>query len=274
MVVFPNCKINIGLHIVSKRPDGYHNLETVFYPVNWHDALEVFTTADTTSSKPNISLTGITVAGAIEDNICFKAWQLLKKDFPGLPVVDIHLHKAIPIGAGLGGGSADGAYMLQLLNNKYQLNISTEKLLQYSLELGSDCPIFILNQPCYATGRGEALEPVDLNLSSYSIIIINPGIHINTGWAFSKITPGPSAYHLKEAIALPVDQWKECISNDFEKPVFEAHPAIASIKEQLYLHGALYAAMSGSGSSVFGIFPKNQKPVLDLPDLYIQQFIG
>lgn len=273
MVVFPNCKINIGLHVVGKRPDGYHNIETVFYPVNWCDALEVITRTDSTPPQPKISVSGIQVDGAAENNICFKAWQLLKKDFPQLPVVDIHLHKAIPIGAGLGGGSADGAYMLQLLNNKFQLNLSTEQLLQYSIQLGSDCPVFILNEPCYATGRGEELKRVSADLSGYSLLIIHPGIHINTGWAFSKITPRASGYDLQEAITLPVEQWKETISNDFETPVFEAHPSIAAIKDQLYGSGAIYASMSGSGSSVFGIFPQHQKLDLDFPKTYVQQYL-
>lgn len=261
------------MHIVSKRPDGYHNLETVFYPVGWLDALEVITARDGIT-EVQLSLSGIPIDAAADNNICVKAWRLLKKDFPALPAVNIHLHKAIPSGAGLGGGSADGAYMLQLLNRKYQLGLTTEALLNYSLQLGSDCPIFIINQPAYASGRGEALEPLNLDLSAYSILFINPGIHINTGWAFSRITPQTAPFQLKQITDIPVAEWRNYITNDFENPVFEAYPEIAAIKDQLYLNGAVYASMSGSGSSVFGFFPKNKEPDLQLPLSYIRQFIA
>lgn len=273
MVVFPNCKINIGLHIVSKRPDGYHNIETVFYPVRWHDALEVIT-AKEGITEVQLSLSGIPINAAAESNICVMAWKLLKKDFPALPAVNIHLHKAIPSGAGLGGGSADGANMLLLLNRKYQLGLSTERLLNYSLQLGSDCPIFIINQPAFASGRGEVLKPLDLDLSSYSMLFVNPRIHINTGWAFSRITPQAAPFQLNQVTDIPVTEWRHYISNDFEKPVLEAHPEIAAIKYQLYLKGALYASMSGSGSTIYGIFPKNEEPDLQLPPSYIRHFIA
>jgi len=251
MLVFPNCKINLGLHILDKREDGFHNLETVFYPVPVRDVIEII---PNTNKEVEFTGTGLTIDGNAADNLCVKAYQILKKDFPGLPLVKLHLHKAIPMGAGLGGGSADGAFMLKLLNNKFKLNLSTPKLLNYALELGSDCPFFIINKPCFATGRGEELEEIPVDLSAYKIVLINPGIHINTGWAFSNISPTPSKKSIKTIIEQPVETWKAELINDFEIPVFAAHPQIQNIKEDLYSCGAVYAAMTGSGSTVFGIF--------------------
>ena len=253
MIVFPNCKINLGLNIPRKREDGFHDIETVFYPVQFTDALEVIT--NTQSDSPvEFTQTGLKVDSNTDDNLCIKVYRLLKKDFPQLPAVKIHLHKVIPMGAGLGGGSADAAFMLKLLNTKFNLNLSTPQLIQYSLQLGSDCPFFIMNKPCYATGRGEVLEELIINLSAYKIVLINPGIHINTGWAFSQITPTPSKRSVKEIIQQPIETWKAELVNDFETPVFSAHPEIKEIKEVLYEQGTVYAAMSGSGSTVFGIF--------------------
>ncbi|MBC9933542.1 4-(cytidine 5'-diphospho)-2-C-methyl-D-erythritol kinase [Chitinophaga qingshengii] len=253
MIVFPNCKINLGLYITGKRADGFHDLETVFYPLPVTDALEVIApgTLQFTGS-------GIPVPGDAADNLCLKAFQLLQQDFPQLQPVNIHLHKHIPIGAGLGGGSADAAFMLQLLNTKFQLELSQEQLINYAARLGSDCPFFIVNKPCYATGRGEIMEPVSLDLSGYSFLLVHPGIHVNTGWAFRQITPQAPVRALKETIQLPVSEWKEVISNDFEAPVFAAHPVLAAIKEMMYEGGAIYATMSGSGSAVVGIFPENK----------------
>jgi 4-diphosphocytidyl-2-C-methyl-D-erythritol kinase len=253
MITFPNCKINIGLHILRKRPDGFHDLETVFYPLPVTDALEVLS-----PGALQFNSSGIPVPGQASDNLCLKAWRLLKADFPELPEVNIHLHKHIPIGAGLGGGSADAAFMLQLLNAKFQLNLDTERLIGYAATLGSDCPFFIANSPCYATGRGELLEPVTLDLSGYSLLLVYPGIHVNTGWAFSQISPREPATSLKQSITQPIGAWKDVIVNDFETPVFSAHPVLAAIKERLYEAGALYASMSGSGSAMLGIFPKNK----------------
>jgi len=257
MLSFPNCKINLGLHICDKREDGFHNITTVFYPVGLRDALEIIP-APHADNAITFTASGMVVDGNTDDNTCIKAYHLLKKDFPDLPALQMHLHKTIPMGAGLGGGSADGAFALQLLNTKFHLNLSTAALLDYALQLGSDCPFFIINSPCYATGRGEVLEEIALDLSKYKIVLINPGIHVNTGWAFSqgsgprnKRGPVPS---LKELIQQPVATWKETIKNDFEEPVFERYPAIKKIKDDLYARGAVYAAMSGSGSTVFGIF--------------------
>jgi len=251
VIVFPNCKINLGLQILDKREDGFHNLETVFYPVPIRDALEII---PNNNAETEFTGTGLTVDGKAADNLCIKAYHLLKKDFPQLPAVKIHLHKTIPMGAGLGGGSADAAFMLNLLNSKFKLNLSTLQLLNYALQLGSDCPFFIINKPCYATGRGEILEEIPVDLSAYKVVLINPGIHINTGWAFSNIIPAPSKKSIKEIIQQPIKSWKDELINDFEKPVFTAHPQIKEVKETLYNQGAIYAAMSGSGSTVFGIF--------------------
>jgi 4-diphosphocytidyl-2-C-methyl-D-erythritol kinase len=254
VVSFPNCKINLGLHILGKREDGFHNLETVFYPVPFRDALELI---PSTNTDIEFTATGLAVDGNTTDNLCVKAYHLLKKDFPEIPAVKIHLHKAIPLGAGLGGGSADAAFMLKLLNEKFHLNLSTDQLINYALQLGSDCPFFIINKPCFATGRGEVLEEITVDLSGYKIVLINPGIHINTGWAFSNITPALTQKSIKEIIQQPISSWKEALKNDFETAVFTAHPAIKAIKETLYAQGAIYAAMSGSGSTVFGIFNTN-----------------
>ena len=301
MIVFPNCKINLGLHILNKREDGYHNLETVFYPLLLKDALEIvrrddgrLTTDDSMTlsggkalsevegsagvierSRDNditFSSTGLPIAGDEVNNLCIKAYHLLKKDFPQLPPIQMHLHKAIPMGAGLGGGSADGVFALKLLNDKFQLGLSTQQLIDYALQLGSDCPFFIINKPCYATSRGELLESVDLDLSFYKFAIVNPGIHVNTGWAFAQLQLNNSDRpDLKQIIQQPVSTWKDQLFNDFEEPVCKAHPEIANIKQQLYHAGALYTSMTGSGSTVFGIFEK--EPELKFDEKYLYKVI-
>jgi len=255
MVCFPNCKLNIGLYITSKRADGYHNLETVFYPVTGlTDVLEVVPvdTAD-------IALHGKIVAGDKHDNLIWKAYQLLKQDFPAIPELSIHLLKNIPMGAGMGGGSADGAFMIKLLNDYCGLGLSKEVMVSYALQLGSDCPFFIENTPQYATGRGEVMQPVSIDLSAYSIQLICPQVHVSTAAAFKMITPKPALFNLQMLPELPIELWKGVVSNDFEAPVFAQYPELATIKEQLYAQGAIYAAMSGSGSTVYGIFPKGQR---------------
>lgn len=265
MINFPNCKINLGLQVLDKRPDGYHDLCTIFYPLAVRDVLEAISAAETT-----ITVTGIPVDGDPEKNLCIKAWQLLKNDYPDLSPVSIHLHKIIPMGAGLGGGSADGAFMLQLLNRKYQLNIPTEKLMEYALQLGSDCPFFLHNKPCIATGRGETLTPVELNLTNYSFLLVHPGIHVNTGWAFSQISPAAANADLAAIIQQPVEQWRDQLVNDFEAPVCKHFPEMQAIKDKLYNAGAIYASMTGSGSCFFGIFPKKQLPAIGWPTHYSQ----
>ncbi|MGN6420499.1 MAG: 4-(cytidine 5'-diphospho)-2-C-methyl-D-erythritol kinase [Pseudobacter sp.] len=263
MISFPNCKINLGLRILGKRPDGYHNLETVFYPLPVRDVLEIVK-----NSTNELSVTGIPVAGPPEKNLCIKAWDLLSQDFPDLSPVTTCLHKNIPMGAGLGGGSADGAFMLQLLNDKFHLQLSKEQLLAYALQLGSDCPFFICNKPSLATGRGEKLQPIELDLSNYSFLLVHPGIHVNTAWAFSQISPSGDTDSLSSVIQLPVEQWKDKLINDFEAPVISHHPALQEIKDQLYTYGAIYASMSGSGSCFYGIFANNQLPLINWPAGY------
>ncbi len=249
MVVFPNCKINLGLNILRKREDGYHDLETVFLPVALKDVLEIVHS----SNKTRINVTGI-AAGNPDSNLCLKAYTLLKKDYPQLPEINIHLHKAIPVGAGLGGGSADAAFMLQLLNKTFNLNIPPDKMFGYASQLGSDCSFFLLNRPCLASGRGEVLDPINTSLSAYKILLINPGIHISTSEAFKKIKPAIPTKKIKDIIHQPIETWKEELHNDFEDYVFERYPLIKKIKEDLYFAGAVYAAMSGSGSTIFGLF--------------------
>lgn len=271
MVSFPNCKINIGLNILSKREDGYHNLQTVFYPFPLKDVLEIIEAPDTARAVA-YSHSGLDIYSKEENNLCIKAWHLLKKDFPSLPAIQMHLHKVIPMGAGLGGGSADAAFALKMLNEKFTLGLSSSHLIHYSLQLGSDCPFFVLNKPCYATGRGEILEPLPLDLSAYAIVIVNPRIHVNTGLAFKNISVGKNAADLKQLIAAPLTQWKQHIVNDFEEPVFKQYPAIEAIKIMLYQKGALYASMSGSGSTVFGIFEK--EIALSFPEEYFVKWGG
>jgi 4-diphosphocytidyl-2-C-methyl-D-erythritol kinase len=270
VVVFPNAKINLGLNIIRKRADGYHDLETFFYPVAIRDALEIIKNDDT-KGDVRISFSGIPISGKTEDNLCLKAYKLLKKDIPQLPAVKIHLHKTIPAGSGLGGGSADGAFMLKLLDQKFGLKLSTEQLLDYALQLGSDCPFFIINRPCFATGRGEFLEPISLDLSTHKLVVVNPGIHVSTIEAFSLLKPSSDSKSIKEIIQQPVETWKTELKNDFEESVFKKFPAIETIKAKMYESGAVYSSMTGSGSTVYGIFRKEFEVSLDLPPNYFVQ---
>ena len=263
MVSFPNCKINFGLNIVNKRDDGYHDIETFFFPVHLKDSLEIIE-----KEKLEFSTSGFSIEGEPEKNLCIKAYDLLKKDFPQLPAVQMHLHKAIPMGAGLGGGSADGAFILKLLNKKFDLSLSEKQLINYSLQLGSDCPFFILNKPCFATGRGEILEQTELDLSKYKFLIVHPPIHISTAWAFSTIKAMKPIKSIKKITQQTISTWKAELINDFEKPVFEKYPEIKNIKEKLYEAGAIYASMSGSGSAVYGIFKKENTISISFPDNY------
>ncbi len=269
MIVFPNCKINLGLQVIRKRSDGYHDLETIFYPLPLSDSLEVIESKSHGKSfSIPFSSSGLEIKGDSSTNLCVKAYRLLKKDFPDLPHVQIHLHKVIPSGAGLGGGSADGAFTLKLLNEKFQLGLSTKELLSYAAHLGSDCPVFILNKPCHGTGRGEICEEIDLDLSQYKFVIVNPGIHIDTGRAFLDIRPAEPERPLKEVIKEPVEKWKDVLFNDFEKVLFKKHWEVVDIKDELYKDGAIYASMSGSGSTVYGIFRKDKKLNINFPKHY------
>ena len=267
MVRFPNCKINLGLNIIRKRADGFHDIETVFYPLPFTDVLEVIRQPQPAATALTFTASGLPVAGPQESNLCIKAYHLLQKDFPQLPQIAMHLHKVIPMGAGLGGGSADGAYTLQLLNDLFQLGIDEPQLIDYALQLGSDCPFFVWNRPCFATSRGEKMQEVELDLSGYKILIVNPGIHVPTGWAFGQLLPQKPATSLLEIIQQPVASWKKDMINDFEAPVFTAYPEIAAIKQQLYDCGASFAAMTGTGSTVFGLF-ENEIPKIDFPAHY------
>lgn len=253
MIRFSNCKINIGLYITGKRPDGYHDLETVFFPVPLYDVLELIDAPQT-----GITVVGQDIPGLPQNNIIIKAWNLLKADFPALPPVHFYLLKNIPAGAGLGAGSANGAYALMALDDKFELGLTQQQIMGYALQLGSDCPFFILNKPSLAKGRGEVFSDLGTNLANYKIVIVNPGIHISTPWAFGQIKPRPAAANLPTAIVQPVTEWKKLIHNDFEAVVFEAHPEIKEIKESLYDAGAIFSLMSGSGSTVFGLFEKNK----------------
>lgn len=275
MVVFPNGKINIGLNITGKRSDGYHDLSTIYYPLAINDILEIIDNTENSSDEIQVTYSGIKLDEK-DNNLCVQAYHLLKKDFTHMPSVKLHLHKSIPIGAGLGGGSSDGAMTLHLLNSKYKLGLSAERLSIYATQLGSDCAFFLVNKPCYATSRGERLEEIPLNLSSYRILIINPGVHIGTKWAFSKLNVknvGRTSIDLKESIRLPVEKWKGLIINDFEEVVFDIHPVIRRIKNILYAKGALYASMSGSGSTVYGIYHNTDTPVIDFPAPYFCKWL-
>jgi 4-diphosphocytidyl-2-C-methyl-D-erythritol kinase len=248
MIVFPNAKINIGLHVVSKRPNGYHNLETVFYPVQVFDALEMAETG-----KTGITFSGLPVGGPPEENLVVKAYHILKKDFE-LPPVQFHLHKSIPVGAGLGGGSADAAFALKMLNSYFKLQITGEKLKNYATKLGADCPFFIDNKSAFAEGIGDLLSYTNIDLSEFQIIILKPEVSVSTTQAYRNVNPAPSVFKLKNLSAIPIDRWKDVVKNDFEESVFLRYPEIKKWKEKLYEMGAVYASMSGSGSAVFGLF--------------------
>ncbi|MFT4855732.1 MAG: 4-diphosphocytidyl-2-C-methyl-D-erythritol kinase [Algoriphagus sp.] len=253
MICFPNAKINLGLHITSKRKDGYHEIESCMVPIPLCDALEMITD----SKKTTFESTGLSIPGESKDNLISKAFSLLKKDFPSLPHLQIHLHKAIPMGAGLGGGSADGAFALSLMNNLFDLILDDFFLEEYAAQLGSDCAFFIENTPKIATGRGEVLEPIELGLKGTHLVLINPGIHIGTKEAYAGVRPSPPKVKLKEVLA-DRSRWQAELINDFEASIFPNHPEIEAIKEKMYSSGAFYSAMSGSGSSVFGLF--EEKP--------------
>lgn len=255
MICFPNAKINLGLNVVSKRPDGYHNIETIFYPIPVKDALEVVD-----AEVFSFHQTGIPVDAPTEKNLVVKALNLLKTTH-NIPELEVHLVKAIPFGAGLGGGSADAAFMLTLLNDHCKLGIPCNELEKLASTIGADCPFFIRNTPVFASGTGNLFEAVDLSLKGYHLCLVKPDIAVSTPEAYSEVTPAAPKVSLKEIIKLPIHQWKEAMQNDFEKSVFTKYPAIQQIKETLYRQGAVYASMSGSGSSVFGLFeqPTNLK---------------
>lgn len=248
MIIFPNAKINLGLNIINKREDGYHNLETIFYPVPLCDIMEIIP-----ADKTVLHVSGNKIDCAPEKNLVIKAYEKLKKEFD-IPSLDIYLHKIIPDGAGLGGGSADASFMLKAINDLFNLNISNDRLIHISKTLGADCPFFIYNKPMLASGIGEILTPVDLSLKGKGILIIKPNVYVSTKIAFSNIKLGKPECSVKDIIGLPIEQWKNLLKNDFETSVFSEFPQLREIKEELYINHAMYASMSGSGSALYGIF--------------------
>jgi len=256
MISFPNAKINLGLQITEKLPNGYHSINSVFYPIPVSDALEFVE-----SKKTNFSSSGIDIPGDTKGNLVLKAYQLLKKDFQ-LPHLDIHLLKSIPIGAGLGGGSADGAFILSMLNEYFQLYLDDSFLETYASQLGSDCPFFIRNKVAYATGTGTDLNPFELDLKGYWMVLINPGIHISTADAYSGVRPAKPEFNLLDTLStIDFPKWKKELVNDFEASVFSKAPEIKKVKDSLYAFGAEYASMTGSGSSVYGIFSEEPQHI-------------
>ncbi len=257
MVLLPNCKINLGLNIVGKRADGYHDIETALFPVPFSDALEIILAED---GIFEFHSTGLTVACEIEENLCVRAFRLLQHEF-NLPAVKMHLHKVIPMGAGLGGGSSDCAFALKLLDKVFALGLNHDRLAAYARVLGSDCAFFIENKACFAFERGDRFEPVEADIAGLKIMLVIPGVHVTTRDAYSAIVPSTPVQPLKDILKLPADRWKDRLVNDFEVPVFEKHPMLGNIKSKLYEAGAIYASMSGSGSSLFGLF--SEPPCLD-----------
>ena len=251
MVTFPPAKINLGLRILRKRADGYHDLESCLVPVGWCDLLEVME-ADTFSFQAS----GLPIPGDEGNNLCVRAYQLLQQAF-SLPPVQIYLHKIIPMGAGLGGGSSDAASMLVTLNELFGLSLEPSALEHYAAQLGSDCPFFIRNQPQMAYGTGIRLEEISLDVSGKHIVLVYPNVAVTTAEAYANVHPRERDTSLAEPLqTLPMTDWKDHIGNDFEASVFSQHPVLAEIKEHLYEHGATYASMSGSGSTVYGVFDK------------------
>jgi 4-diphosphocytidyl-2-C-methyl-D-erythritol kinase len=248
MIVFPNAKINLGLNVVSKREDGYHNLETIFFPLKLADVLE-FVEAEETK----LTTSGIKIDSAPEQNLVLKAYHLLKADY-NLPPLHFHLHKVIPSGAGLGGGSSDAAFTLKTLNEFYNLGLTLEKLENYASQIGADCPFFLHNKPTFATGIGNQFHEIELELSGYEIVILKPDVSVSTPEAYKNVIPRNPRFRLPEIVKKPVDDWKNLIVNDFESSVFPIYPQIAELKQFLYKMGAGFASMSGSGSAVYGIF--------------------
>ena len=249
MIVYPNAKINLGLNVLRKREDGYHDISSVFYPVKeCVDILEIIK-----SERFEFTRSGIEISDG--ENLCEKAWKLLDTDF-GIGNVKIHLHKQIPIGAGLGGGSADASFTLKYLNELFDLNLNNKELEKYALRLGADCPFFIDNTPKLVEGIGEKMTSIDLDLSNYEIRLVNPDIHISTKEAYSGIVPKTPVLSVEKIIELPIIEWKGKLKNDFEESIFEKHQQLEGIKDELYKQGSIYSSMSGSGSIVFGISEK------------------
>jgi 4-diphosphocytidyl-2-C-methyl-D-erythritol kinase len=254
MIVFPNAKINIGLNITARRADGYHNIETIFYPVRIFDALEVLP-----GDKLTFQSSGLDIPGNEDDNLCIKGYHLLSKDYK-LPPLNIFLHKHIPIGAGLGGGSADAGFFIKLLNEQFNLKLTTDQMMNYARRLGADCAFFVQNKPVFAFEKGDQFEAIRLDLSKYHLVLVMPPAHVSTSEAYRGVKPTEVKHSLYDLILEPIQEWRRFIKNDFEESVFKNHAIIRGVKATLYEAGAIYVSMSGSGASVFGIF--NEKPDL------------
>lgn len=270
MIYFPNAKINIGLFVTEKRNDGFHNLETVFYPVGLSDILEVQRAEGGRDGECCFKNTGIAVDCPPEKNLVLKAYHLLSADFH-LPAINVHLRKIIPFGAGLGGGSSDAAFMLKALNECCELRLSDAELIKYASQLGSDCAFFIPNRPAFASGKGDVLEKLELSLDAWRVVLVKPMCGISTAEAYAGIVPRKAPFDLHRIETLPVNEWKSVIENDFETTVFTHYPEIARIKQYLYSQGAVYASMTGSGSAVFGLFEKNKEIKIECSGCFIWQ---
>ena len=266
MLTFPNAKLNLGLYVTARRPDGFHNLESVFVPLPWTDALEILPTPPGPANAPkadrqtSLTLTGRPIPGAPETNLSLRAYELLRADF-SLPPVQMHLHKVVPIGAGLGGGSSDAAFALSALDKVFNLTLPLETLLSYARRLGSDCAFFLENRPVLAVEKGDVFEPISLNLAGTAVVVIYPNLHISTAEAYGAITPRPPRHALRAALAQPLETWRHTVTNDFEDALTPHHPVLAEVKSALYAAGAAYASLSGSGSAVYGLWPAGQAAV-------------
>lgn len=276
MTVFPIAKLNLGLNVVAKRADGYHDLETVFYPVPLTDALEVHTMDEGFPSDVacDLKVTNLHIEGDEQSNLVVRAYQLLKQDFPTLPRLHVHLWKGIPTQAGMGGGSSDAAYMLRLLNDLFALQLTQKQLVSYAARLGADCAFFIHSVPCYAEGIGERLEPIALDLGGWHLGVVRPDIPVPTREAFSRIRPHRPQMNCREIVGQPVETWRMTLVNDFEDSVFALHPELGHVKAHLYDLGATYAAMSGSGSALFGLFRESPTALLrrEFPHMFSASF--
>ena len=261
MLVFPNAKINLGLNVTGTRDDGFHDIETVLFPIGFHDDLELLPGKE---EPMEFKQSGLTVPGNPVDNLCLRAYHLLNKEFT-IPSVKLHLKKTIPMGAGLGGGSSDAAYMIKALNELFDLGLSPLMMMQCASRLGSDCAFFIENKPVFATGRGDQFEALDLDLSGYAILIVVPPVHVSTAEAYQQIVVKKPAESIRDILKSNPGEWKDRLVNDFEHSVFRRHPVIRLIKERLYTAGAVYASMSGSGSAVYGLFARELPEGISFP---------
>lgn len=264
MIVFPNAKINVGLNITSKRADGYHNLESVFYPIPLKDVLEIVVAED---GVTEMQIGGLSIDGDVSNNTVMKAYRLLKEEYD-LPAVKIFLEKVIPFGAGLGGGSADASFAIKLLNDMFRLGMDTVKMESVAAKIGADCPFFIQNKPSFVTGIGDVLSPIEFSLAGVYFLLVKPDDFVSTKEAYSKVVPKTPVLPLSDMVMKPISEWKYNVVNDFEESVFASHPTVKSVKDTMYENGAMYASMSGSGSSVFGFF----RSEVDVESLFPNMF--